>query len=250
MAILLHPEQWSFAVFVPGEADSAFFVGNKTAARDNVFASFKDRFFANDFFSLPFQDVFVINHSPDFTFIPDSIDAGRFGKEFLTYLSSERGGAVLHHTVEGMGFQVVHRLPEAVYDFFSRSFANTRFIHHSAPQIRYFAAKDCNAGEKRMCVTLQGREMDVFCFDGGKLLLANTYTIRDRQDILYFISFTWKQLGLNQLTDPVLLAGNNTESKAVLQDLSRYIRNVEQCPMPNFCPACPYPVLEFFAVLF
>jgi hypothetical protein len=243
LTVMLHPERWSLLFCSPDDTDFIFFAEGQPAQMHDVFSSFKDCFFENEFFSMPFRKVFVVNHSANFTFIPDSIDAELYGREFLMYVSSEKGGVVLHHPVKGTGFLVLHRMPEAVYDFFLRSFADLQFIHHSAPLINCFAAKSRDDCDRQMFVNRQGQEMDIFCFSGGKLLLANTHYVRNLQDVLYLICFTWKQLKFDQLTDSVLLAGDTAENNITAQELRHYIKNVGLCPMPDLRSVNPLFVL-------
>ncbi|MDR0686153.1 MAG: DUF3822 family protein [Dysgonamonadaceae bacterium] len=241
--VLIFPQYWAIMLLAPDNTELVFFAEECPDQTHDVFSSFKDCFFENDFFSLPFRKVFVVNYSSDFTFIPNSIDVKHHGKKILQYLSSEKGGVVLHHPVEGMGLNVLHRLPEAVYDFFSRSFEAPQFIHHLAPQIRYLATKSRDAANKQMFINRQQHEMDIICFHKGKLLLANTCHVRNLQDALYFILFTWKQLKFDRSKDSVTLAGETAENNITAKELQRYIQNVELHNIQDFPSINPYLAL-------
>jgi hypothetical protein len=233
----LHPEQYSFLLFCPTDAASLYYSEAGKGKTQDAFASFKELFFENEFFTLAFQKVYVINHTPDFTYVPDWIDAGKYGEEFMQYLFSEKGGKTLHQSVSLSDMQILHRIPEKVYDFFVRSFDNPDFIHHTAPLIAWFLPKSRATNTRQMFINMQEKEMDILCFLGSDFLLGNHYRFDRLQDAVYYILFTFKQLKYSQLGDFIRIVGNISLGKDLAENLKLYIRHIIPETIPIDLPA-------------
>lgn len=232
LTIFLHPEKWSVMIHEPG-GSNVFVAEDQPEQQLDVFASFKDWFFENDFFACPFQRVVVVSLSNDFTFIPEEFEPNMRGPEFLQYLSSERGGVIEHNIVAEAKLFVVYRMTEAVYDFFFHSFPEPVFVHQMAPLIGFFSRQNLFEDRKRMVVCSHGSQLDLLCFDGEQLLLANSYSAARLRDALYYIMFTWKQLKYSQ-TDDVMLVDGDADG-TLTAELSKYIRYIY--------PATEHPII-------
>jgi len=233
IALLLHPERYSFLLYSATDSEVYFFAEDQPEHLSDALASFKDWYFENDFFSFSFKRVSIITHTNDFTYLPNEIDPEKYAEEFLGYILTDNGGVALHNRVAGCGFSVAYRLPEAVYDFFTRSFEAPEFIHYTVPLIEYFAPKSKTAGAKTMVVDMLYGDITLLCFESDKLLLCNQYQTNRIQDAVYFILFTWKQMKFNQLSDFILLSGNASDNSELTEKLGCFIQNTLSEPIPT-----------------
>jgi hypothetical protein len=222
----VHPEQIAFALY--DRHDPAVFFyhsveGNKHAS---AFAAFQDIFFENDFFSLPFKEVRLINHTSTFTYIPSLIFEDKDKETYMRFLFTETTDKILSHSIRNQGITVIHTLPENVYDFFHRSFSGMKIVHHTAPLITYFQKKNRTVDGNRLIVLLQGSGMDILCFSRETLLLANYFHWKEIQDVVYYILFTWKQLKFDQLHDFAYVAGADESKQTLIGILTEYFQQV------------------------
>ena len=67
---------------------------------------------------------------------------------------------------------------------------------------------------RQMYVVIERKRMDVACYAQGKLLFVNSYPIDQSDDIVYYILYVWKQAGLDQEKDQLLLAGESSSRNA------------------------------------
>ena len=75
--------------------------------------------------------------------------------------------------------------------------------------------------------------MEVVCFDKKGLLLANTFATPATDDAAYHLLNVWQQLGLNQQTDEVQIAGDAVARRELATLLRRYIRTVGPVIFPS-----------------
>lgn len=84
-----------------------------------------------------------------------------------------------------------------------------------------------------MYVNLHEKMVDIVCFSEGKLLFANTFSIENLNDILYYILYVWKQLDMDQLTDLLSVSGDSDIKLRILTSLRNYIQNTTQTEVPS-----------------
>jgi hypothetical protein len=224
-------EHFSFSVYDPDESGSYFYKELIAENQTDAFSAFKEAFFDNDFFSLPFRRVWIMHHTPLFAFIPNSIYKNETRKDFLDFLFSEQQEITLNRVVSSTGINVIYQIPEAIYNFFTRSFANPEFIHYSVPIIAYFSDKIQKAHFCRMTVNLQGRGLDIFCFSEKTFLMGNYFPCSNVPEALYYILFVWKQLQFNQLNDYLYVAGNSSFKEELITQLTPYLQNIYDLPV-------------------
>jgi len=226
LTIYTGQEHFSFSVYDPDETGSYFYKEITAENQTDAFSAFKEAFFDNDFFSLPFGKVWIMHRTPVFTFIPNTIYKDKTREDFLNFLFSEQQGIVLNHIVSYTGISVVYQMPEMIHDFFIRSFTNPEFIHYSAPVIAYFLDKVKKVSFRRMVVILQEKGLDIFCFSERTFLMGNYFPCNNVSEALYYILFTWKQLQFNQLDDYLHIAGFGSYREELVAQLTPYLLNI------------------------
>ena len=225
-------EQFSFSIYNPKEAGSYFYRELAVDNQTDSFSVFREMFFEQAFFSLPFRKVWIMSRTPDFIFIPDSLYKDRYRNDFTDFLISGRQGIALSNSVSAAGITVVYQLPEAVHQFMLRSFAQPEFIHYSTPLITCFLKESKKSAACRMVVNLQKNGLDIFCFSKGAFLFGNYFPCKDLPEALYYILFAWKQLQFNQLDDYLHIVGNNVFKEELVKKLALYIQQIHFQAIP------------------
>ena len=226
LTIYIDPEQYSFSIYNPKEAGSYFYKEPANGNQADAFSAFKEAFFEQSFFSLPFKKVWIMNRTPQFAFIPNSIYKDNCNDDFMNFLFSDRQGILMNNSVPSGQLTVLYQMPEAVHRFMLRSFAQPEFIHYSTPLITYFLEDSKKCDVRQMVVNLQKGGLDIFCFSDGVLLLGNYFPCKGLSDALYYILFTWKQLQLNQMDDFLYITGNNVFKEELIEKLELYIQQI------------------------
>ena len=226
LTIYLGPEEISFSMYDPEEKGSFFYKELTDENQTDPFTIFKDAFFDNTLFSLPFRKVLIMYRTPVFTFVPDEIYKDGNKEDYLQFLFPENQEVILNHAITYAGVNVLYQIPEDVYQFMLRSFSTPDFIHYSTPLITYFLKKVEKADISRMVVNLQKKGLDIFCFSGETFLLGNYFPCNNLTEAVYYILFTWKQLKLNQMNDFLHITGNTVSMEDLIKKLKPYLKNI------------------------
>ena len=226
LTVYVCPEQFAFSLFNPEEAGSFFYrkiTGNR---QSDALSAFKEAFFDNDFFTLPYRKVRIMNQSPFFTYIPHPIYNDEYKEDFMRFLFSEQGGITLNQSLPSAGITVLHQCPETIYHFLLRSFAQPEFIHYSAPLIIYFLEKSRTISANQMVVNIREKGLDIFCFRQDTFLMGNYFPYNHLSEMIYYILFAWKQLKFNQLDDILHLIGNSALQNELTSKLIPYLQQI------------------------
>lgn len=220
------PESFAFSVYNPVDDGSYYYHSLEKEGKAFTLDDFKDVYFDNEFFSLPFRKTYILNNTGVFTFVPSLVFEEQHKATYMGFLFSKKKGKLLHQPLSFIGATIIHEMDNATYEFMLRSFPAAIFSHHTAPLLAYFKEKIRTVNAGRMAVNFNERGMDVLCFQHDSLLLANHFGITHLNNALYYILFIWKQLKFDQMKDFIYIAGATKHKKELMEELKEYIHNI------------------------
>lgn len=223
----------SFSGYNPSESGS-YFYGEAEYDRSKIFLSWlKDFFFENEFLGYSYSEVWVLYVSSQYTLVPEAVFRDKHEAAFLSFNLSGVISKGLSNTLRGNRLSIVFDVSEDVYEFFARSLLNPMFVHHLSPLLTMWQKRSGLSIPKQMYVYLHRSMMDVVCYDQGTLLFTNTFSFQDSTDIIYFILYAWRQNGLDQKTDELLIYGLAELKNEVMRLLSPFINKLESIGIPS-----------------
>jgi len=226
LTIYVGKDHLSFSLHSPNERGSYIYENIAIGKNTNVFTVFKEVYFDNELFSLPFQKIIIMYDTPVFTFVPNLLNAENYKEDYLNLLFSEKQGVTMNQSISDTGISVIYKMPEDILTFIVGSFDKPQFFHFSAPFIIYFLEKLERVNYHRMVINLCEDRMDVFCFSRNTFLLGNSFSYNSVSEAVYYILFIWEQLKFNQMNDHLLITGNVEYGEKLYEKLKLYIRNI------------------------
>ncbi|MDR0413360.1 MAG: DUF3822 family protein [Dysgonamonadaceae bacterium] len=223
LSVEVYPERFSLLLYNPEVAADYFYYPIPADHAADAFSQFQEVFFDNEFFALPFRNVFIINYETTFTFVPDLLFEEKDRDEYLRFLFTENTGRTLSNRLPKSDLAVVHTMPEERYVFFQRSFPGCRMLHYTAPVITHFQENNDLVNGNRMIIHNRKEGIDVFCFSRDHFLFANHFPCSQPEDAVYYALFVWRQLKFNQLKDYLYIMDTGDE---LAERLSDYVRKV------------------------
>ena len=221
--------RFSFFLYNPVEDGSFFYFPGEKFEKEEAFSQFKECFYENDFFGLPFRKIYLMNYSRSYTYVPSLIYEKDSKNDFRDFLFSEKESnrkIILEQPLAISQLVILHSLEEALYDFFQRSFIQPKFVHYSSPFISYFQTRSKINPRHQLIVNFTAEGIDLFCFRQGNFILGNHFACPQSEDAIYYILFTWKQLQLDQMKDFIYISGNTETKKQAIEKLKTYIHNI------------------------
>ena len=207
LSIRLGAEGLSFALFNPlAEGESTMTI-NERAADETLplAANLRLAFDEWKWLRQPFRRVHVLMATRRYTLLP------------LDCFEEEQAEAVFYHNL----LRVEHERAQV------------------SPLIENFAIRSRLGNTRKMYVHLHQEYVDVFCYEGGRLLLANSYQCGRTSDRVYCLLYAWQTLGFEQERDELFLCGAPTGRDELRMELAAFVRHVHV-----MSPACDIDLQE------
>lgn len=232
VSIRLRPDGFSFSGYQPMAANSFFFREINFGKGESFADQLKETFFAHDFFSWKYKQVRIITETSRYTLVPENLYNEKRKHEFLDFTLSDPGVFCLDN--EWNEKIVLYEMDSEVYEFCSRSFLDPKFYSHIVPQAMFFE-RDSLKRESvaQMYVVVRDGAADICSFRQGEMQMASSFEAGRQEDILYYILYLWKQLGLDQEKDLIFIHGKADACNRVIELLRTYLRNVAPVEIPS-----------------
>jgi hypothetical protein len=234
VSIRLWPDGLSFSGYIPHVPDSFF--SEKVLFDDdvNLAQSLKNIFFDNPSFSFMYKSLYVICVSEKYTLVPDNVYTEK-GKDLLFSFCHQKRetGRVLIQQVEDLQSTLLFEVDNEAYEFMMRSLVMPRFIHYLSPLMLSWQKNSFSHFPKQIYSYIHDGILDIVCFEHGDMLFANSFSFEKDNDIIYFIMYTCRQLGVNQVDDSLYFCGDDTMCNSVMSVIKEYISHADYMPSLN-----------------
>ena len=110
--------------------------------------------------------------------------------------------------------------------FLREQYPHVKFYSQSSPFIEFFAAKSRLGNSRKIYAHLRKDAVDIYGFERGRLLLANSFGCDTTADRIYYLLYIWKKLGFEQERDELHLTGTLSNKEQLLPELRKFIRQV------------------------
>lgn len=175
----------------------------------------------------PFWQVNVLMVTKRFTSVPLELFAENMA-EVMFYRNHlmQENELVLCNPLRVDNVAVLFGFDKSVRDFLDGLYPGARYFAQASVLIHCFSALGRSGNVRKLFAYVRGEYMDVFCYDCGRLLLANAYKCSVTADRIYYLLYVWKTLGFDQESDELHLCGNGEEREELLSGLREFVRQV------------------------
>ena len=227
LSIRLSTDGFSFSVLNPTEkaipAITDYPVNESLSMTANLKLAFKE---VKELTS-PYRRVNLLLADRRFTFIPlEFFEDEQCETIFYHNLPARENETILYNILHRNNIVVLFGMDKSACNYLREQQPNIRFYAQASVYTEYFATKSRLGNNRKVYVNLHKKAIDVYVFERGQLLLANTFPCKNVTDRTYYILYIWKQQGFDQKRDELHLTGQLNEKKQLLSELRKYIRQV------------------------
>lgn len=124
-------------------------------------------------------------------------------------------------TINATKLFLVH---EAVLNLVHNYFENPLILHQTTPLIN----SDCFEKEsKTVILNLSDAQFDIQIFEDEKLLLDNSFKYKTKEDLLYYLLYTFEQLDIKPKEQKITLYSNYKSDDEIIRFLNQYIGQIQ-----------------------
>ena len=131
-----------------------------------------------------------------------------------------------YQILEKEGVVICYALPKSLKDWIKRVFPSARLTHEIAVVVESVLRDFYSLSEDRVIINLHKNYFDIVFLNKGKLKLINSFHFSEKEDLLYYVLFSFEQIGINPNMVEVFLIGEIKKGGEEHQMLFQYIKNL------------------------
>ena len=106
-------------------------------------------------------------------------------------------------------------------------------VHHITPILPLLRKLSCNSLPKQLFANLHRQSIDIIGYAQGSLIFINSFEYKQTEDIVYYVLYVWKQMGMSQQSDQLSLLGESSACQYLNKILKDYIQYIKPLGMPS-----------------
>ena len=227
LSIRLSTDGFSFSIYNPIHDDSFSVIEKEIDTSLSLTANLKAVFHESDFLGHSYKRVNIMLASKRFTIVPlDLFEEEQADLLFYHNHQKRENETVIYNILKKNNVVIVFGIDRSAYSFLTEQYPEARFYSQSTPLIEYFSVKSRLGNSKKMYVSVREEGIDIYCFERGHLLLANSFECSHTKDRIYYLLYAWKQLEFNQERDELHLTGTLPDKEILMNELRKFILQV------------------------
>lgn len=131
------------------------------------------------------------------------------------------------------GNMLLYTMPAGMRGFLERCFPTERICHELLPFLKCFMPIAAAEKGDRMWADVHGSYVDVAAFRDGRLLIANRWHWRGEKDIVYYLVYLWRTLGLDGDSGHLCVSGPSELRNRITSEMRHYINYVTMPELPR-----------------
>ena len=228
VSIRLWSDGLSFSGYIPMEKDS-FFTETIFFDSDIDFSqSLKNVFFDNPCFSYTYKSFYIIFISGKYTSVPNDVLSEKHSNSLFSFCHrKDEAGRVLTQKVDNLNLSLLYEVNNSVYEFLTRSIVTPRFTHYLYPLLISWQKNSFTHYPKQVYAYIHENMLDIVCFERGEMLFVNSFGYEKISDIIYYIMYVCRQIGVDQLEDNLHFCGDKEQCDSAMEVIKTYIRHID-----------------------
>lgn len=185
-----------------------------------------------------FRGVRFIGYTRQTTLVPDCY----FENEKMhDYLSFNHAGDIDHELFNNVlpqqNLRNIFALPPELISTVMRHFKKVEFMSQTTTFLRHAFCKTNNHAQPALHIGLNPEFFDIAYIKDDALQLYNTFQYTGENDLLYYLLFVCKQLGIDTAATPLYLSGEYIAKLTYFETLKRYV------PLTSYAAVSGIPLL-------
>jgi hypothetical protein len=164
------------------------------------------------------------------TLVPSSLYKKEERETILAFNTKTKGKA-LADTIPSQEANLIYSVPESILTIVSNFFPKAKQKAQESILIQQY--RQLNTNTEKAYLYLNQKKVTITFFKKNKLVFNNTFTYITKEDLLYFVLFSFEQLKLSTENIAVILFGAIEKDDEYFNLLYDYIRNLKLGKRPH-----------------
>ncbi|CAI8258180.1 MAG: Uncharacterised protein [Cryomorphaceae bacterium] len=151
--------------------------------------------------------------------------------ETLLAFNTKVNGTVLADNIVSQKAHLIYSVPESILTIVSNFFPKAKYKSQESILIQQYS--QLNTEKKKAYLYLNEQKVGITIFDGDKLIFNNSFKYTSKEDLLYYVLFSFEQLKLSPDSIEVTVFGTIEDTDESFSLMYKYIRNIKLGKRPH-----------------
>jgi hypothetical protein len=200
----------------------------KTLTPHEVLPRIKSELGAKSIFSEDFEEVTIIHQNELATLVPNDLFSESHIADYLKYNSKIlESDYISFDEVDDIDAKNVYVPYVNINNYIFDTFGQFTYKHSLTVLIEAVCKNNySNSTDYRIYLNLNPTTFEMLVFHDKKVILTNIHQYVSKEDVLYFVLFTFEQLDLNTEIHELILSGDIEKDDDIYHLLYKYIRHI------------------------
>lgn len=172
-----------------------------------------------------YKHVYINYFTSQFTLCPSVFYNLENNRAFLEFNSGAVGNALVLTDEINADIKLIYAIDEQIKSTLDQLFPN-HLLKHTLTVLSKLMLSSEELVKENVIVSIHANYIEVVVKQEQKLLLANQYSIKTQEDVLYYVLFILEQYHLNPLKVNIKIIGDIDSSSSLINSLKKYIKNI------------------------
>lgn len=212
---------------VKEESDSSTPYIYKVDESLSITANLKQAIDKLEWLSYRYKAVNIVITTQRFTIVPlDFFEDEHAESIFYHNFQSIDNEVVEYNIIQKNNAVVLYGIDKALLTMIYNLFPEAQVKVQATSLIEHLTLQNYHKSQQQMLCLVAKDSIILAAMNHHNLLLCNSFSCSHTSDRLYYILHCWKQLGMDQQNDELLLAAHLEETDALKQELERYVSHI------------------------
>ncbi len=234
MSILILKSGLSFLIF---DEQANKIIAHKyqkivSVSNEKEYCYFLNKIFNTDvFFKYEYKKISVIYQSFKSITIPDTLYLEEYKESFFQLnVGFNSKDVILSNRLTQMNARKLFSIPQCVLEVIENNFSEAKIYHQNTPVIQS-ALK--NKSFQVVYLSLNNEFVDIQVFNKKSLVLDNSFKYKTKEDLLYYLLYTFEQLGLDTKHQKIIIFSNLDVDNSMILFIKKYLGNIKLSSYPK-----------------
>ncbi len=188
-------------------------------------------FKADDFLEPEYHKISIVYQGFNSISIPEDLYSEQHKEKFFE-LNSELNpeDVIVSNRLDQINARKLFTIPNCILDTIEDNFPKAKLYHQSSPIIQSVLK---NKLSESVYLNINSDFFDIQIFDKKKLILDNAFKYKTKEDLLYYLLYTFEQLGLNPKDQKIILFTSVQEGNENISFLQNYFGGLDLASFPK-----------------
>ena len=172
-----------------------------------------------------YKTVLVNEVSSRFTLCPTSFYEPDNARNLLEFNCGDIGNDLILADDINASVKLIYSVSESVKSVLDKLFPQHQLRHNNTVLARLMLNSE-ELSKENMLIYIRENTIEIIVKQNQQLLLANHYTIKTHEDVLYYILFIFEQYQLNPSSALLTVTGNLETNSELMLTLKKYVKHV------------------------